>query len=209
MTIILFSSSTERDDESFVGGSQKPSMPPPACLSPEIPLLGVQSGKAVTPLDLARFKSKVFRSVLDEMKPKVDISTPKQSKEGGRRNPLQKEPPLQLDTPSRFLSRDQLFRPSFNVKVGTHRVESAFFFMLKACSNEIIIIIFFVQDALGALETPGGRSKPGERVDTPLTDVINRNLKVALANSSRTGASDMQAISASPVFTKTTEKQVN
>ncbi|KAI4806983.1 hypothetical protein KUCAC02_017769, partial [Chaenocephalus aceratus] len=171
--------SPERDDESFVGGSQKPSMPPPACLSPEIPLLGVQSGKAVTPLDLARFKSKVFRSVLDEMKPKVDISTPKQSKEGGRRNPLQKEPPLQLDTPSRFLSRDQLFRPSFNVK-----------------------------DALGALETPGGRSKPGERVDTPLTDVINRNLKVALANSSRTGASDMQAISASPVFTKTTEKQV-
>ncbi|XP_010780936.1 DNA topoisomerase 2-binding protein 1 isoform X1 [Notothenia coriiceps] len=171
--------SPERDDESFVGGSQKPSMPPPACLSPEIPLLGVQSGKAVTPLDLARFKSKVFRSVLDEMMPKVDISTPKHSKEGGRRNPLQKEPSLQLDTPSRFLSRDQLFRPSFNVK-----------------------------DALGALETPGGRSKPGERVDTPLTDVINRNLKVALANSSRTSASDMQAISASPVFTKTTEKQV-
>ncbi|KAI9535311.1 hypothetical protein NQZ68_002865 [Dissostichus eleginoides] len=59
----------------------------------------------------------------------------------------------------------------------------------------------------GALETPGGRSKPGERVDTPLTDVINRNLKVALANSSRTSASDIQAISVSPVFTNTTEKE--
>ncbi len=95
-------------------------MPPPArSTSPEIPLLGVQSGKAVTPLDLGRFRSKVFHSVLDEMKPKEDISTPIQNEEVGRRNPLQKEPSLQLDTPSRFLSRDQLFRPSFNVKVGT------------------------------------------------------------------------------------------
>lgn len=109
----MFLSSTEREDESFVGGSQKP----PVHSSPEIPLLGRQSGKAVTPLDLGRFQSKVFRSVLDEMKSKEDISTPKQVQEGGRRNPLHKEPTLQLDTPSRFLSRDQLFRPSFNVQV--------------------------------------------------------------------------------------------
>uniref|UniRef100_A0AAQ5XMZ1 BRCT domain-containing protein n=1 Tax=Amphiprion ocellaris TaxID=80972 RepID=A0AAQ5XMZ1_AMPOC len=170
--------SPERDEESFVGGSQKPVMPPPACSSPEIPLLGVQSGKAITPLDLGRFQSKVFRSVLDEMKPKEDIRTPKQNQDGGRRNPLQKDSSLQLDTPSRFLSRDQLFRPSFNVK-----------------------------DALGALETPGGRSKPGEKVETPLTDVINRNLKVALANSAR-NASEMQEVSASPQLTKTTEKEV-
>lgn len=91
---------------------------PSARLSPEIPLLGFQSGKAVTPLDLGRFQSKVFRSVLDEMKPK-DVSSPKPNQEGGsRRKQLQKEPSLQLDTPSRFLSRDQLFRPTFNVKVG-------------------------------------------------------------------------------------------
>ncbi|XP_073344915.1 DNA topoisomerase 2-binding protein 1 isoform X2 [Pagrus major] len=172
--------SPERDDESFVGGSQKPIMPPPACPSPRIPLLGPQGGKAVTPLDLGRFRSKVFHSVLDEMKPKEDVCTPKQNQEGSRRNPLQKEPSLQLDTPSRFLSRDQLFRPSFNVK-----------------------------DALGELETPGGKSKPGERMGTPLTDVIHRNLKVALANSSRNNNSDMQAISASPQFTKTTETEVS
>ncbi|KAK2859645.1 hypothetical protein Q5P01_004265 [Channa striata] len=171
--------SPERDEESFVDGSQKPAIPPPARSSPEIPLLGVQSGKAVTPLDLGRFQSKVFHSVLDEMKPKEDISTPKQNQQGGRRNPLQKEPSLQLDTPSRFLSRDQLFRPSFNVK-----------------------------DALGALDTPGGTSKPGERVGTPLTEVINRNMKVALANSSRNNFSDMQAISASPQLTKATDKEV-
>lgn len=118
----LFLSFTEREEESFVGGSQKPIMPPPARSSPEIPLLGVQSGKAITPLDLGRFRSKVFHSVLDEMKPKEDVSTPKQNQQGGRRNPLQKETSLQLDTPSRFLSRDQLFRPSFNVKVGTDSV---------------------------------------------------------------------------------------
>ncbi|XP_041824851.1 DNA topoisomerase 2-binding protein 1 [Melanotaenia boesemani] len=165
--------SPERDEDSFVGGSQKPVMPPLARPSPETPLLGPQSGKAVTPLDLGRFQSKVFQSVLDEMKPKEDLNTPKQNQEGSRRNPLQKQPSLQLDTPSRFLSRDQLFRPSFNVK-----------------------------DALGALETPGGRSKPEERVETPLTDVINRNLKVALANSSRSNVSDMQAVSASPELMK-------
>uniref|UniRef100_A0A667ZXH6 DNA topoisomerase II binding protein 1 n=1 Tax=Myripristis murdjan TaxID=586833 RepID=A0A667ZXH6_9TELE len=173
----LFPCSTERDDESFVGGSQKPNMPPPANSSPEIPLLGPQSGKAVTPLDVGRFQSKVFRSVLDQMKPKENPSTPRQGQEGSRRNPLQKEPSLQLDTPSRFLSRDQLFRPSFNIK-----------------------------DALGALETPGGRAKPGEKVETPLTDVINRNLQVALANSTRAHTSEMQALTASPQFSRTNEQ---
>ncbi|TNN60542.1 DNA topoisomerase 2-binding protein 1-A [Liparis tanakae] len=171
--------SPEREDESFVGGSQKPTMPPPARLSPEIPLLGLQSGKVVTPLDLGRLRSKVLRSVLDDMKPKEDVSTPKENPEGGGKNPPQSEAALQLDTPSRFLSRDQLFRPSFNFK-----------------------------DARGALETPGGKSKPGEPAETPLTDVINRNLKVSLANSTRNNASEMQAITASPQFTKTAEKEV-
>uniref|UniRef100_A0A3Q2XBQ9 DNA topoisomerase II binding protein 1 n=1 Tax=Hippocampus comes TaxID=109280 RepID=A0A3Q2XBQ9_HIPCM len=158
-----------REEESFVSSSQKTSMPPPpprkVRLSPEVPLLGPQSGKAVTPLDLGRFQSKVFRLVLDEMKSKKDVGTPAQSQEGGRSKPPGKEPSLQLDTPSRFLSRDQLFRPSFN--------------------------------------TPGRPSKPSEKAETPLTDVINRNLKVALANSSRgSRLADMQAASASPQLKK-------
>nr|XP_057916288.1 DNA topoisomerase 2-binding protein 1 [Doryrhamphus excisus] len=169
--------SPDGEDGSFIGASQRTSMPPPAASSPEIPLLGPQSGKAVTPLDLGRFQSKVFRSVLNEMKSKDDISTPKQKHDGGRKNLLCKEPSLQLDTPSRFLSRDQLFRPSFNVK-----------------------------DALGALDTPGVRSKPGQKADTPLTDVINRNLKVALANSTR--SNDMQAASASPQLSTTRKEEV-
>ncbi|CAL8293832.1 unnamed protein product [Lota lota] len=178
--------SPERDDDSFVGGSQRMAPPPSALgsVSPEFPLLGRQSGKAVTPLDVGRFRSKVFRSVLDQMKPLKEEEgeeswTPGAGPQAGRGSVLQKDSPLQLDTPSRFLSRDQLFRPSFNVK-----------------------------DALGALDTPGGRVKPGERAETPLTDVINRNLKVALANSSRCPASDLQALSASPDLSKRPDPQV-
>ncbi|KAJ3611303.1 hypothetical protein NHX12_021319 [Muraenolepis orangiensis] len=139
------------------------------------------SGKAVTPLDVGRFRSKVFRSVLDQMKPPEEEPRGEESQtpEAGRRRGLQKEPILQLDTPSRFLSRDQLFRPSFNVK-----------------------------DALGALDTPGGcRVDPGLRTETPLTDVINRNLKVALANSAYDPA-DLQALSASPELSRRPQPQI-
>ncbi|XP_026148420.1 DNA topoisomerase 2-binding protein 1 isoform X2 [Mastacembelus armatus] len=168
--------SSESAEENLVGNS---SMVVPACSSPEIPLLGFQTIKAITPLDLSRFQSKAFCSVMEKMKPKEDMSNPKQNQEGDRRNPLQKEPLLQLDTPSRFLRRNQLFKPSFNVK-----------------------------DALESLEIPSGKSKPGERVETPLTEVINRNLKVALANSNRNNVLDMQAASASPQFSKSTDREV-
>lgn len=119
---ILYSihSLSAEKDESFVGDSQKSSMPPPVRLSTDTPLLGFQSGKAVTPLNFERFQSKAFRSVLNDMHPKEPVSTPKQNQEGSKRNQLQKEPSLQLDTPSRFLSRDQLFQPCFHVKVVTH-----------------------------------------------------------------------------------------
>lgn len=72
---------------------------------------------------------------------------------------------------------------------------------------EILIVDIFFKDALGELDTPGGASKPGQKVGTPLTDVINRNLKVALANSTR-NASEMQALSASPQLPKTSEMKV-
>ncbi|XP_062335902.1 DNA topoisomerase 2-binding protein 1 isoform X2 [Osmerus eperlanus] len=162
--------SPEREEESFVGGSQKTPMPPPQA-SPEIALLGLQSGKAITPLDLGRFQSKVFQSALDQLNPKMEASTPGQDGGvGSKRAPPQIETPLKLDTPSRFLSRDQLFRPSFNIK-----------------------------DALATLETPGGRSQAGERAETPLTDIVNRNRQVALVNSTRGHASsDLQALTASP-----------
>uniref|UniRef100_A0A8C7PVR1 DNA topoisomerase II binding protein 1 n=1 Tax=Oncorhynchus mykiss TaxID=8022 RepID=A0A8C7PVR1_ONCMY len=171
----------KREEESFVGGSQKQSMPPPPARnkSPEIPLLGPQSGAAVTPLDTRRFQSKVFRSVLDQGQQDKDCTTPG-GQEGDRKAGGQKESPaLPLDTPSRFLCRDQLFRPTFNVKA-----------------------------ALAALDTPGGRSQQSQKVVTPLSEVIGRNLKVALANSTRSNDPDLQALSASPQLSKETHRVV-
>uniref|UniRef100_A0A8C8CSS6 BRCT domain-containing protein n=1 Tax=Oncorhynchus tshawytscha TaxID=74940 RepID=A0A8C8CSS6_ONCTS len=170
----------QREEESFVGGSQKQSMPPPPARnkSPEIPLLGPQSGAAVTPLDTRRFQSKVFRSVLDQGQQDKDCTTPG-GQEGDRKARGQKESPaLPLDTPSRFLCRDQLFRPTFNVKA-----------------------------ALAALDTPGGRSQQSQKVMTPLSEVIGRNLKVALANSTRSHDPDLQALSASPQLSKETHRE--
>ncbi|KAH0627252.1 hypothetical protein JD844_002763 [Phrynosoma platyrhinos] len=109
-----------------------------------------ETGKrtAVTPLDMNRFQSKAFRTVMShhiDKKPSPPL--------GGK--PLQKEPSLHLDTPSKFLSKDKLFKPSFDVK---------------------------------------GASQRNRTLSTPLSEVIGRNLKVALANSTRQAA----ALTASP-----------
>ncbi|KAF6101462.1 DNA topoisomerase II binding protein 1 [Phyllostomus discolor] len=127
--------------------------------APEHPAmhLGTHRKTAVTPLDMNRFQSKAFHAVMSQHTGQVPVSPAGQ--------PLQKEPSLHLDTPSKFLSKDKLFKPSFDVK-----------------------------DALAALETPGGPSQKRRKLSTPLSEVIGRNLKLALANSSR----DAVALSASP-----------
>ncbi|XP_055425635.1 DNA topoisomerase 2-binding protein 1 isoform X5 [Bubalus kerabau] len=128
--------------------------------TPEHPVthLETQRKTAVTPLDMNRFQSKAFRMVMSQHSGQASVSpSPGQS--------LQKEPSLHLDTPSKFLSKDKLFKPSFDVK-----------------------------DALAALETPGGPSQHKRKRSTPLSEVIVKNLKLALANSSRNAV----ALSASP-----------
>ncbi|XP_010397141.3 DNA topoisomerase 2-binding protein 1 isoform X2 [Corvus cornix cornix] len=119
----------------------------------------LEAGKkgAVTPLDINRFQSKAFQAVISHHTGKT---TP--VAQGG---PLQKEPSLHLDTPSKFLSKDKLFKPSFDVK-----------------------------DALEALETPRGPEQKTRKLSTPLSEVIGRNLKLALASSTAQAA----ALSASP-----------
>ncbi|NXF75346.1 TOPB1 protein, partial [Sclerurus mexicanus] len=126
----------------------------PACL--------LEAGKktAVTPLDINRFQSKAFQAVISHHIGK----TSSDAQEG----PLQREPSLHLDTPSKFLSKDKLFKPSFDVK-----------------------------DALAALETPRGPGQKTRKLSTPLSEVIGRNLKLALANSTRHTA----ALTASPQLT--------
>ena len=62
---------------------------------------------------------------MDQLNPKMEVSTPGQDGGvGSKRAPPQIETPLKLDTPSRFLSRDQLFRPSFNIKVRIEKTRT-------------------------------------------------------------------------------------
>lgn len=60
-----------------------------------------------------------------------------------------------------------------------------------------LLLFFFWQDALAALETPRGPDQRPRKLSTPLSEVIGRNLKLALANSSRQAG----ARSASPRLT--------
>nr|XP_012622294.1 DNA topoisomerase 2-binding protein 1 isoform X2 [Microcebus murinus] len=128
--------------------------------TPERPGIHLQTQRktAVTPLDMNRFQSKAFHAVLSQHTRQAAASP-------AVGQPLQKEPSLHLDTPSKFLSKDKLFKPSFDVK-----------------------------DALAALETPKSHSQQKRKLSTPLSEVIVRNLKLALANSSRNAV----AVSASP-----------
>lgn len=99
-----------KDMESFVTQLSKTpaTVKSPNSEQPTHLLEGVKKG-AVTPLDINRFQSKAFQAVISHHTGKT---TP--VAQGG---PLQKEPSLHLDTPSKFLSKDKLFKPSFDVKV--------------------------------------------------------------------------------------------
>ncbi|XP_006840095.1 PREDICTED: DNA topoisomerase 2-binding protein 1 [Chrysochloris asiatica] len=128
--------------------------------TPELPGTHLETHRktAVTPLDMNQFQSKAFQAVISQHTGQVSASP-------AIGQPLQKEPSLHLDTPSKFLSKDKLFKPSFDVK-----------------------------DALAALETPRHLSQQKKKLSTPLSEVIVRNLKLALANSSRNAVT----LSASP-----------
>ncbi|KAK2517129.1 Topbp1 [Columba guinea] len=151
---------------------------PAAVKSPDSdqPTYLLEAGKktAVTPLDINRFQSKAFQAVISHH---IGNTTP--VAQGGL---LQKEPSLHLDTPSKFLSKDKLFKPSFDVKV----IIFATFLVCRAS-----------RDALAALETPRGADQRTRKLSTPLSEVIGRNLKLALANSTR----HTVALTASPQLT--------
>ncbi|XP_076868343.1 DNA topoisomerase 2-binding protein 1 [Brachyhypopomus gauderio] len=171
--------SPDRTEESFVGASQKvPAVP--SRLSPELPLLGPQNSAAVTPLDTSRLQSRALHSVLRRLRggeqAQVDAAVSGPDEAPGS---LQKEAGLQLDTPSRFLSRDRLFGPSFNIK-----------------------------DVFDHLKTPGNKPQQGQGAETPLSEVIERNLKAAVANSNRSHVMSLAALTASPQLGKEPEPQV-
>ncbi|XP_072547002.1 DNA topoisomerase 2-binding protein 1 isoform X3 [Salminus brasiliensis] len=173
--------SPERTEDSFIGASQKNQAAPVSLqLSPELPLLGPQSSAAVTPLDTGRLQSRAVHSVLRKMKKggKEEPEATTRAQDEGKGG-MQKDGPLQLDTPSRFLSRDKLFGPSFNIT-----------------------------DVCDHLKTPGNKPQLGQRTETPLTEVIERNLKAAVANSNRSHMMSLAALTASPQLDKEPEPMV-
>ncbi|KAM5156862.1 DNA topoisomerase 2-binding protein 1 [Mantella aurantiaca] len=164
--------SVDDKEESFISQTYRPVVARLSLDTPERPAANCPEAlkkSAVTPLDMNRFQSKAFQSVLSRHSKKVP--TP-----GGETKLPQREPSLHLDTPSKFLCRDKLFKPTFDVK-----------------------------DALAALETPGGPNQKNKTQSTPLSEVIGRNLKLALANSNR----QTVAITASPQLKMAEQKQVN
>ncbi|KAG9476075.1 hypothetical protein GDO78_002905, partial [Eleutherodactylus coqui] len=158
-------------EDSFVSQTYRPTIARPMQDTPDRQVTCPEALKkaAVTPLDVNRFQSKAFQSVLSRHNRKAP--TP-----GGESKLPAREPSLHLDTPSKFLCKDKLFKPSFDVK-----------------------------DALAALETPGGANQKSKAQSTPLSEVIGRNLQLALANSNRQTA----ATTASPQLKAAEKKDVD
>lgn len=168
---LVENASEDDKEESFVSQTYRPTIARPTLDTPDRQLSCPEALKkaAVTPLDMNRFQSKAFQSVLSRHN--RNIPTP-----GGESKLPAREPSVHLDTPSKFLCKDKLFKPSFDVK-----------------------------DALAALETPGGAKQKNRVQSTPLSEVIGRNMQLALANSNR----QTVAISASPQLKTTEQKEVD
>uniref|UniRef100_UPI00358F4402 DNA topoisomerase 2-binding protein 1 isoform X2 n=1 Tax=Myxine glutinosa TaxID=7769 RepID=UPI00358F4402 len=116
-----------------------------------------QAKLPVTPLDPKQFRSKTFQNVLVQERCAARGELAQCAEQDGladQPSGKSRESSLPLDTPSKFLSRDRLFKPSFDVK-----------------------------DALEALQSPAG-GKAAISVSTPLSELFQRNMKVALVNSS-------------------------
>ncbi|CAI9559811.1 unnamed protein product [Staurois parvus] len=131
---LVENTSVDDKEESFVSHTYRPVVARPSLDTPSRPMANCPEAlkkSAVTPLDMNRFQSKAFQSVLSRHSKK--IPTP-----GVETKLPQREPSLHLDTPSKFLCRDKLFKPTFDVK-----------------------------DALAALETPGGPKQKKQNAEHP------------------------------------------
>lgn len=59
------------------------------------------------------------------------------------------------------------------------------------------------------LKTPGNKPQEGQKAETPLSEVIERNLKAAVANSNRSHVTNLAAVTASPQLGKEPEPEVH
>lgn len=66
-----------------------------------------------------------------------------------------------------------------------------------------------LQDVFDHLQTPGNNPQLGEGAETPLSEVIDRNLKAAVANSNRSHVMNLAALTASPQLGKEPESKLH
>lgn len=66
-----------------------------------------------------------------------------------------------------------------------------------------------LQDVFDHLQTPGNNPQQGQGAETPLSEVIERNLKAAVANSNRSHVTNLAAMTASPQLGKEPEPEVH
>lgn len=69
--------------------------------------------------------------------------------------------------------------------------------------------MFCLQEVFDHLKTPGNKPQQGEGAETPLSEVIERNLKAAVANSNRSQAMSLTALTASPQLAKEPELKIH
>lgn len=66
-----------------------------------------------------------------------------------------------------------------------------------------------LQDVFDHLQTPGNNPHQGQGAETPLSEVIERNLNAAVANSNRSHVTNLAAMTASPQLGKEPEPEVH
>lgn len=66
-----------------------------------------------------------------------------------------------------------------------------------------------LQDVFDHLQTPGNNPHQGQGAETPLSEVIERNLNAAVANSNRSHVTNLAAMTASPQLVKEPEPEVH
>lgn len=91
---------------------------------------------------------------------------------------------------------------SLAVFLQSFRTKSQGFSVYKIC-------VCVLQDVFDHLQTPGNKPQHSEGAETPLSEVIERNLKAAVANSNRSHVMTLAALTASPQLGKEPEQNIN
>lgn len=86
-----------------------------------------------------------------------------------------------------------------------------FFFVVVVRVEELslLVCVRVLQDVFDHLKTPGNKPQQGEGAETPLSEVIERNLKAAVANSNRSHVMSLAALTASPQLGKKPEPKLH